>query len=145
MKIKAGLSSLLLTSLGFARHRRQKAPCKSVSMNFRIRAIALLVILFGIYPAGVLAQTTNPSYIAEMPSVDQVMKAMQASDPDETAARQMGAFWQLKTMIEEIAGPRYYKPGLTPEEAKLRQAYYTAYSQISNSKPQYKSFIALRG
>ncbi len=39
------------------------------------------------------------------------MQAMQAGDADETAARQMGAFWQLKTMIEEIAGPRYYKPG----------------------------------
>jgi len=46
-----------------------------------------------------------------MPSVERVMQAMQAGDADETAARQMGAFWQLKTMIEEIAGPRYYKPG----------------------------------
>lgn len=70
---------------------------------------------------------------------------MQASDPDETAAKQMAAFWQLKQMIEDLAGARFYKPGLTPEEAKLRQAYYTAYYQISQSKPQYKSFAAMRG
>jgi hypothetical protein len=91
------------------------------------------------------AQGPAPSYLSEMPSVDRVMKEMQASDPDETAAREMGAFTQLKTMIEEMAGPRYWKPGLTPEEAKLRQAYYTAYWQISQSKPQYKSFTAMRG
>lgn len=112
-------------------------------MSSRITVLAWAILPF--YPASLFAQATNPPYIAEMPSVDAVMKAMQASDPDETAARQMGAFWQLKTMIEDIAGPRYYRPGLTPEELKLRQAYYTAYVQISNSKPQYKSFVAMRG
>jgi len=91
------------------------------------------------------AQGRAPTYLSEMPPVDRVMKEMQASDPDETAARQMGAFMQLKTMIEEMAGPRYWKPGLTPEEAKVRQAYYAAYWQISQSKPQYKSFTAMRG
>jgi hypothetical protein len=114
-------------------------------MNFRFTVIAWAILLGIFHPARLLAEATNPPYIAEMPTVDSVMKAMQASDPDETAARQMGAFWQLKTMIEELAGPRYYRPGLTPEEAKLRQAYYTAYAQISNSKQQYKSFVAMRG
>jgi hypothetical protein len=114
-------------------------------MNFRITVIAGAILLGGFYPARLLAQAANPPYIAEMPTVDQVMQAMQAGDPDKTAARQMGAFWQLKTMIEDIAGPRYYRPGLTPEEAKLHQAYYTAYFQISNSKPKYKSFVAMRG
>lgn len=111
-------------------------------MNCMIE-ITVLTVLFGMLnPASLAAQATDPSYIAEMPSVERVMKAMQASDPDETAARQMGAFSQLKAMIEELAGPRYNKPGLTPDEAKLRQAYYTAYYQISQSKPQYKSFVA---
>jgi len=110
------------------------------------RHIATGAILLAIFsPARLPAQTATPSYIAEMPSVDQVMKAMQAGDPDETAARQMGAFTQLKTMIEDLAGPRYFKPGLTPEEAKLRQAYYTAYYQITQLKPQYKSFVAMKG
>jgi hypothetical protein len=114
-------------------------------MKSRIGLIFSVILLGTVYPAGVFAQTNTPAYIAEMPSVDSVMKAMQASDPDETAARQMAAFMQLKTMIEDLAGPRYYKPGLTPEETKLRQAYYTAYYQISQTKQQYKSFVAMRG
>ncbi|HLY63019.1 MAG TPA: hypothetical protein VKV95_19910 [Terriglobia bacterium] len=114
-------------------------------MKFKFTIMAW-VILLGILPSPrFLAQAPTPPYIAGMPTVDAVMKAMQASDPDETAARQMGAFWQLKTMIEEIAGPRYYRPGLSAQEAKLRQAYYTAYFQISNSKPQYESYLAMRG
>lgn len=110
--------------------------------------VALATLLFfqvPSLPAQAQPQGQPPTYLSEMPSVDRVMKEMQASDPDETAARQMGAFWQLKQMIEEMAGPRFYKPGLTPEEAKLRQAYYTAYWQISQSKPQYKNFPAMRG
>jgi hypothetical protein len=114
-------------------------------MNSRIGVIAFAVLTTIFHPVTLLAQATNPPYIAEMPSVDRVMKATRASDPDETAARQMGAFLQLKTMIEELAGPRYYRPGLTADEAKLHQAYYTAYYQVSQSKPQYKSFVAMRG
>lgn len=91
------------------------------------------------------AQGNAPAYLAEMPSVERVMQAMRTSDPDETAARQMAAFTHLKNMIEKLAGPRFPKNQLTPEENKLRQAYYTAYWQIAKSKPQYGSFNAMRG
>src|SRR5271168_1192640 len=74
--------------------------------RFREVRIAALLTLFSCSLAA--AQTTNPPYLAEMPAVDRVMQAMQASDPDETAARQMGALWQLKTMIEDISGPRQF-------------------------------------
>lgn len=115
-------------------------------MKLKIALIVSAIPIVALLAATVAAQTSPPSYLAEMPSVERVTQAMQANDPDETAARQMGAFWQLKVMIEEMAGPRYYaKQGLTPEETKLRQAYYTAYYQISQSKPQYKSFVAMRG
>ncbi|MBV9183089.1 MAG: hypothetical protein JO356_17440, partial [Acidobacteria bacterium] len=115
-------------------------------MRLRVGVVVSLAWLATICAPRLVAQTNPPAYVAEMPSVERVMQAMQASDPDEAAAREMGAFWQLKTMIEEMAGPRYYtKPGLTPEEAKLRQAYYAAYYQISQSKQQYKSFTAMRG
>jgi hypothetical protein len=92
-----------------------------------------------------LAQGNAPNYLAEMPSVGRVMEAMRTSDPDETAARQMAAFTHLKNMIEKLAGPRFPKNQLTPEENKLRQTYYTAYWQIAKSKPQYGSFNAMRG
>jgi hypothetical protein len=123
------------------------SPIIRSALAHRLRVIlAFCTILFAIFFSPLLlAQNAPPSYLAEMPPVDQVMKAMQASDPDETAARQMAAFTQLKTMIEDFAGPRYFKPGLTPEETKLRQAYYTAYYQITQLKPQYKSFVAMKG
>ena len=91
------------------------------------------------------AQGNAPNYLAEMPSVGRVMEAMRTSDPDETAARQMAAFTHLKNMIEKLAGPRFPKNQLTPEENKLRQTYYTAYWQIAKSKPQYGSLNAMRG
>lgn len=109
-------------------------------------ALLAILLLLAIFRAhAVFGQAQTPAYASEFPSVDRVMKEIQASDPAETAARQMAAFWQLKQMIEDMAGPRYYKPGLAPEEAKLRQAYYTAYYQIMQSKPEYKSFTAMRG
>jgi tetratricopeptide (TPR) repeat protein len=107
-----------------------------------------LAVSFGVAGASPLvAQMLNPAYLREMPSVDRVLADMRTTDPAETAARQMGALLQLKQMIEECAGPRFYdrKVGLTPDETRLRQMYYTAYYQIAQSKPEYKGINALRG
>lgn len=114
-------------------------------MNRKPRIAFAVLSAALLYAASLLAQIATPPYIAEMPSVERVMQAMQTSDPDETAARQMAAFTHLKNMIEKLAGPRFPKNQLTPEETKLRQAYYTAYWNISQAKPQYKSFTAMRG
>lgn len=122
-----------------------KPRAKSMATNAAIGAIACLTVLGILFPSSLLAQIAPPSYLAEMPSVDKVMQAMRTSDPDETAARQMAAFTHLKNMIEKLAGPRFPKNQLTPEENKLRQAYYTAYWQIAKSKPQYGPFTAMRG
>jgi hypothetical protein len=115
------------------------------SSLFRTRVVAVTVLGSVLFVAKLFAQGNAPAYLAEMPSVERVMQAMRASDPDETAARQMAAFTHLKNMIEKLAGPRFPKNQLTPEENKLRQAYYTAYWQIAKSKPQYGSFNAMRG
>ena len=133
----------MLANLKFPTSTTRSLIKRALRVAQRSTACAIVLAIFS--PARLPAQTATPSYIAQMPSVDQVMKAMQASDPDETAARQMAAFTQLKTMIEDLAGPRYFKPGLTPEETKLRQAYYAAYYQITQLKPQYKSFVAMKG
>jgi hypothetical protein len=118
---------------------------RDARMRVAFALLATFALLAVFQARALFAQATNPAYISEMPSVDRVTKEMQASDPAETAARQMGAFWQLKQMVEDMAGPRFYKPGLTPDEARMRQAYYTAYWQISQSKPEYKAFPAMRG
>jgi hypothetical protein len=114
-------------------------------MTLRTRIVAATVFGAVLFLSKLLAQGNAADYLAEMPSVERVMQAMRTSDPDETAARQMAAFTHLKNMIEKLAGPRFAKNQLTPEENKLRQTYYTAYWQIAKSKPQYGAFTAMRG
>jgi hypothetical protein len=93
------------------------------------------------------AQALNPPYLQEMPPVERVLSDQQTPDTAETAARQMGALLQLKKMIEDAAGPRFFdrRVGLTPDETRIRQDYYTAYYRISQSKEEYKNFTAMRG
>ena len=56
------------------------------------------------------AQALNPPYLREMPPVERVLIDQQTADAAETAARQMGALLQLKKMIEDAAGPRFFRP-----------------------------------
>ena len=114
-------------------------------MTFRTRIVAATFFGAVLLLTRLFAQGNAPAYLVEMPSVERVIEAMRTSDADETAARQMAAFTLLKNMIEKLAGPRFPKNQLTPEENRLRQAYYTAYWQIAKSKPQYGSFNAMRG
>jgi len=115
-------------------------------MHHSLRPTVLCALL-ALTGGPLLAQTLNPPYLREMPTVDRVLKDMEVADPAETAARQMGAFLQLKKMIEDAAGRRFYSRavGLTADENRLRQAYYNAYSQIEKSNPEYASLNALRG
>jgi hypothetical protein len=93
------------------------------------------------------AQALNPAYLREMPPVERVLSDQQTADTAETAARQMGALLQLKKMIEDAAGPRFFdrRTGLTSDESRICQEYYTAYYRISQSKEEYKKFTAMRG
>jgi hypothetical protein len=104
-------------------------------------AIVLLVM------SDLAAQALNPAYLREMPPVERVLSDQQTADTAETAARQMGALLQLKKMIEDAAGPRFFdrRTGLTSDETRICQDYYTAYYRISQSKEEYKKFTAMRG
>src|SRR5580704_2758690 len=108
---------------------------------FRAAAIVLLAM------GDLRAQALNPPYLREMPPVERVLSDQQTADPAETAARQMGALLQLKKMIEDAAGPRFFdrRVGLTPDETRICQDYYTAYYRISQTKEEYKKFTAMRG
>src|ERR1043166_1108072 len=77
----------------------------------------------------VQAQSQNPPYLSSMPSVDRVKKAMEVSDPKETALRQIGAFWQLQEVVKALSGHREFR-GYLPDEKKLLDAYWTAAYQI---------------
>src|ERR1700676_3652839 len=93
------------------------------------------------------AQALNPPYLRKMPPVERVLSDQQTADTAETAARQMGALLQLKKMIEDAAGPRFFdrRVGVTSDETRICQDYYTAYYRISQSKEEFKKFTAMRG
>ncbi len=114
--------------------RIRSAPVTLVSMAVSFAATAACCVLLStVFAPGLPAQTTQPPYIAEMPSVDRVAKALQTANPDETAGRQMAAFWELQQMILNMAGPRQYRRGgLTADEQRVRQGYYTAYYKLSH-------------
>lgn len=74
------------------------------------------------------AQATNPSYLREMPSVERVRATIKGADAMDTAARQMGAFWQLQEIIKTLSGLRWTRNQLTPDEGRLLGQYRLGYS-----------------
>jgi hypothetical protein len=72
-------------------------------------------------------QATNPPYLGQFPSVERVRSEIEGADAMETAARQMGAFWQLQEIIKEMSGLRWTTNGLTADEKRLLGQYAVAY------------------
>lgn len=89
-------------------------------MSRILLAAALLAL-----PASAGAQATNPPYMAQFPTVDKVVKAMEMPDPRESALRKMGALWQLQEVIRQLSGRREFR-GLLPDEAKVLGEYQVA-------------------
>lgn len=97
---------------------------------------AALAVLFSLLavPSSSAQQgkPTNPAYLIDMPTVDRVKREVQGSNPQDTALRQMGTFWQLGEIIKEMSGPREFR-GLTPDEQRIIQDYYAASYYISQA------------
>jgi len=86
---------------------------------------ALLLVTLLATPAAVAAQATNPPYLAQFPSVEKVVKAMEMPDPRESALRKMGALWQLQEVIRQLSGRREFR-GFLPDEMKVLGQYQVA-------------------
>lgn len=71
-------------------------------------------------------QSTNPPYLREMPTVDRVKHEIQGKNPMDTAARQAGAFWQLRQVILDIALSQGRTRQFTPDEVRLTNEYFSA-------------------
>lgn len=102
-------------------------------MTIRLAALVAVVIVALLPTATVQAQATDPPYLSQMPAVDHVMAEIKGPDPMDTAARQMGAFWQLQKMVQGLAGDRYYRNQLTTDEGNLIGQY--RYGYMLASKP----------
>ena len=85
------------------------------------RRAALLI--FAALSLSALAQTTNPAYLADMPSVDRVKAQIQGKDPTDTAARQVAVFTYLQEYIKRIAYNKDPRANLTPDEQRTYAAY----------------------
>jgi hypothetical protein len=85
----------------------------------------LFAVILLAAPMSAAAQATNPPYIAQFPTVDRVVKAMEMPDPRESALRKMGALWQLGEVIRQLSGRREFR-GLLPDEAKVLGQYQVA-------------------
>jgi hypothetical protein len=72
-------------------------------------------------------KATKPPYIREFPTAERVKAEMQGKDAMETAARQMGAFWQLREIIREMSGMRWANEAMTADEKALLGQYANAY------------------
>ena len=92
-------------------------------MSARPAVRPLLILIFA--ATRLVAQATNPPYLAEFPSVDKVKQVMTDPDPRERALKQLGALWQLQEIIKQLSGRREFR-GLLPDEARLVQVYYEA-------------------
>ena len=108
--------------------------------------VLLLAALVALPSApGLAGQATNPPYLSEMPPVERVLKEIRGATPDETAARQMGTFLQLKGIIQDMASYRYYRNQLTLDEQRLIGMYQAAYGNIAKTSPDYTKYNALKG
>ena len=97
-------------------------------MRPRTALITLAAAAVLLQTAGARAQATNPPYLSQMPSMERVKAEVKGADAMDTAARQMGAFWQLQEIIKNLAGPRFYRNQLTPDEGRLIGQYRYGYS-----------------
>src|SRR5678815_2694951 len=113
-------------------------------MNCRssVFVLAMIHANFAVAQPAVGNRALNPAYLSEMPSVDRVLREIKAADPQENAARQMGAFIQLGRMIADMSGGRR---DLTLDEQTLRRGYQAARAAIQSKLPDQNLDRALRG
>lgn len=77
------------------------------------------------------AQNMDSSYLSKLPPVERVMREVQGKDPIDTAAKQAGAFWQLRNIIIHMAqNMRRNENNLTPDEQRIGNEYYAAWSKL---------------
>ncbi len=56
---------------------------------------------------------------------------MQGSDAQDTKLKQTGAFRQLKQMLQDSTGDRWYQNKLTPDETRIFGEYDLAYNKLA--------------
>lgn len=99
----------------------------------KVRSVALLIAAATtlLQTPNARAQATNPPYLREMPTVERVKAEIKGTDAIDTAARQAGAFWQLRDVIYKMALSQHRNDRqVTSDEKRLADAYYAAWYSV---------------
>lgn len=78
-----------------------------------------------------VAVAADTPWLLEMPQPATILAEIRGKDELDTAARQAGAFAQLRKMIGTLAGPRLVRNQRNDEEKRLMQMYAEAEGQVS--------------
>lgn len=113
-------------------------------MKFRPDVIVLMVALALMLTINIQAQTKNPPYLSQFPSVERVKAEVKGTDPIDTQARLAQAFSLLNHMIQELAGLRYDQGELSRGEDDLMWEYNKAYLSYTIDAPKPSSQDAPR-
>lgn len=115
-------------------------------MRLTFSVVALMTVAAAVHAGSIFAgplvqsgaaQSRKPTSLSQFPSADRVRAELTGADPMDTAARQMGAFWQLQQIVKELSGFRYVRNQLTPEERRLLGEYSAAYQAASQPYASY--------
>lgn len=97
---------------------------------FRRPLRSALVLVLATCALAISAQTPDPAYLADMPSVDRVKAQIQGTDPTDSAARQMAVFTYLQEYIKRIKYNKSSRTPFTPDESRIMGTYAVAAYQI---------------
>ena len=95
----------------------------------------IVVLFFLILLSTLDAQTIKTPYLAQFPAIERVRNEIKGKDATDTAAKHVGAFWQLQNIVKEMSGGRQYRNQLTPEEGRLIGLYRLGYQQAETQIP----------
>jgi hypothetical protein len=85
------------------------------------------LFLFVLLVLAATSQAQSNPYISQFPTIERVRSVIIGKDAMDTAAKQVGAYWQLRGIVEQMAGSRRYRNQLTPEEGRLIGLYNLGY------------------
>jgi len=83
-------------------------------------------------PIVVQSQSLNPSYLSEMPAPARILDQIKGKNAEDAGERQMGAFMELLTMIDDMAYGIEHRSErqLTPDEQRITLVYQEAYRGV---------------
>lgn len=85
-------------------------------------------------PPAPIQPAINTDYLKEMPEAGRVLADHQGTDASDTVAKQWGALYQLRAMMELQSGGRNFRNQWTTDEEKVRSSYSESMAKLEQPK-----------